>query len=261
MVTLEAGLTLRNSNFSVVLSHPKASRVVISVPQDTLMPNDFLGSFARRKRGIHGRDRHVWPIVHDCVRLALKRSMRIDTVRFLFPRAFIDANREAAGGPNFDDETLGQTAYDAPELSSVYETYHGEIARLIGRSCRRFGSEKILFVDMHGFGVQPERLAPRTYDLILGTASRTTISHGSVDRSFAGYMRERGYTVFLPEEQPVCSEGDPYSAGHTTRFYSRRFGVNAIQIEIARRFRVREGEADGKRLAADMAEFFIANYA
>jgi hypothetical protein len=123
-----------------------------------------------------------------------------------------------------------------------------------------FGADRILFIDLHGFGKQPAFAPHEGYDLILGTANRTTINHGEIDRLFAAFMRDKNYIVFLPTEKPIVSSGDPYSAGHITRLYAKRYGINTMQIEISPTFRNREAKELGEKLAADIAGFLCANY-
>lgn len=271
MLTLYPGLTVSNRNFTVVLSHQKPSRVIISVPHDCLIVNDFVNMFQARKSGPIVRDMYVWPIVNDIVWHSLRSEMKIDATRFLLSRAYVDANREREGELNLCPDTLGQTAFDDPNLAIVYEQYHGELEKLIRRSVHEHGTENILLLDMHGFSKQPsfvhdwggmDRYSP--FDLILGTASRMTIKHGEVDRQFASFMAKKDYAVFLPHEKPILLEGDPYSAGHITRLYAEKYGINAIQIEISSTCRRADINKDakerGQKLAKDIAEFLSVHY-
>lgn len=260
MLFVENGLTVSNENFCVTLEHSEPSRVIISVPHDGLISNDLTGLFDSRVKGIKGRDKHVWPIVQDIVLNAHACSVRIDAVRLLMPRAYVDGNREMSRMDNVDSETLGQTALDDFRLTSVYDHYHGEIARLIRRSIDAFGVDEVLLIDMHGFGKQPDIAPEGGFDLILGTANRATVPHGDIDKQLAYHLHGKGHETFLPDLEPVRSQGDPYSAGHTTRYYAREYGINAIQIETCLKFRSRDGEEHGKRLAQDLAEFFVFQY-
>ena len=260
MITLDSGLTITNSTFSIVLSHQEPARVILAVPHDGLIKNDFSDLFQERKHGWHGRDVHVWPIANDVVQKCLRLGTRVDAVRFLMARAYIDANRELPSDNNLDSDILGQTALEDRRLISVYRHYHRELCQLVERSITAFGAQRVLFVDLHGFGKQPGIAQPEGYDLILGTANRSSIHHGEVDRAFAKFIEERGYRVFLPGEKPIIPQGDPYSAGHTTRWYAGRYSINAIQIEVSSMFRKRENKEQGERLATDIAEFFSRNY-
>ncbi len=271
MNTSNSGLIIVNENFSVVLSHAKPSRVILSVPHDGLIANDFSGLFQERTCGPKVRDMYVWPIANDIVQNCLRLGMTVDAVRCLMSRTYVDVNREMSGESNLAPDTLGQTALDDPDLVTVYKQYYGELDRLIQASIREYGAENILLLDLHGFNKQPpfaddweiEDSGPDEWipwDLFLGTACRATINHGEVDRQFARAMWKRKYSVFLPKERPVFLNGDPYSAGHITRLYAGKYGINAMQIEIFSSFRQRESNERGRKLAADIAEFLSANY-
>lgn len=260
MITLQSGLTISNRNFSIVLSHQKPSRVIIAVPHDGLISNDLSGMFQARTFGVKGRDKHVWPIVNDIVKKSLESGIRIDAVRFLMPRAYVDANREMFNETNLDPDTLGQSALDDLLLVPTYQYYHTELGRLVKRSIKAFGVRKVIVIDMHGFGRQPKTAPSGGYDIIIGTANKETIRHGKIDCLFAEFMKGRGYSVFLPKRQPISPEGDHFSAGHTTRLYAKKHDINAMQIEIFSKFRRREGQKRGEKLAADMAEFFSKRY-
>lgn len=260
MFVLESGLSISTEKFSLVLSHQEPARVILAVPHDGFIANDLSGLFLARTHGIKGRDAHVWPIANDTVQNCLAGGTRVDAVRLLMPRAYVDGNRELPAESNLDPDTLGQTALDDARLRPVYKHYHGELCRLVERSIVAYGASRVLFIDLHGFGKQPSFAPPGGYGLILGTANRSTIHHGVVDREFARFMADRNHEVFLPGERPVRPQSDPYSAGHTTRWYAKRYGINAMQIETCPGYRRRENKVEGQKLAADMAEFFIANY-
>ena len=71
------------------------------------------------------------------------------------------------------------------------------------------------------------------------------------------YLKEQGYSVFIPTVNPVDGKTDDCFAGDfTTRHHSRTSEVNAIQIEVANRFR--EGEDAkilGPKLVKDLSDF------
>lgn len=216
--------------------------------------------FQTRASGVKGRDTHVWPVAKDIVQRSQELGVTVDAVRLLMARAYVDANREMDSEPNLTPDTIGQTALEDPLLISVYQTYHSELRRLVERSIQSFGDERILFIDLHGFGRQPKIAPPRGYDLILGTANRKTIRHGEVDRAFAKFMEELDYCVFLPGEHPVSQHGDPYSAGYTTCWYAEHYGINVIQLEVSSSFRKKENQSQGEKLTVDIAEFLSRFY-
>ncbi|MBP5993693.1 MAG: N-formylglutamate amidohydrolase [Candidatus Moranbacteria bacterium] len=274
MSASESGIKISNRDFSMVLSHQYPAKVIISVPHDGSIRDDFSGIF-RRSSGVTVRDMHVWLIVNDIIQRCLRFGTRVDATRFLMARTYVDVNRERLGEPNLCPDTLGQAAFDDPDLETVYGHYHSELVRLLDASVREYGAENVLFLDMHGFSKQPlsvhgqvaqnridENPIYASYDLILGTANRTTINHGEIDRQFEDFMTRKSYAVFLPKEKPISPEGDPYSAGHITRLYAKKYRINAIQVEIDARFRRSEQAREaGEKLAWDMAEFLSEHYA
>jgi len=204
--------------------------------------------------GVTVRDVCVWPIANDIAHRCLENGTFIDAVRLLMPRIYIDANRELPGRPNLSPDTLGETAVADQRLVPVYLHYYDEITRSLQRAIKKYGKENVLYLDMHGFSRQPTNAPTGGYDLILGTSSRSTIRHGEPDRALARFMEERGYRVFLPTEDPAADE--PFKAGHSTRWFAQEFDINAIQIEIAKHFRLqKEFTEKGKKLASDIAEF------
>jgi N-formylglutamate amidohydrolase len=258
MNTFHPGLSLSNRDFSLILSHQQPARVIISVPHDCLLSGDFSGLFQKRQCGTNVRDLYVWPIVADIVRICLDSETRVDAIRFLMSRAYIDANRALFQEENLNSNTSHETALDDQLLLPLYQNYHRELQQLLERSMREFGTENILLIDLHGFKKQPR--ASRHYDLILGTAHRETIRHGNIDSEFAEFMRQKSYEVFLPDRQPASPEGDLFSAGQIVRCYAEKYRINAMQVEVASIFREKDAEGRGQKLARDMAEFLSTYY-
>lgn len=259
MHTIHPGLVLSNRNFSMVLSHRCPSKVILSIPHDCLAAGDFSDFFQERQSGVMVRDLHAWPIANGVVHRSSLLDVRVDAIRFLVPRPYVDANRALIPEDNLDP-VCDESALDDPRLLSAYQGYHREIHRLIGRSVRKFGAENILLLDLHGFGRQPAIAPESGFDLILGTANRKTIHHGTVDIEIATFLRRRSYEVFLPDRNPVVSDGDPFDAGQITRLYAAKYGINAIQVEISQRFRRKESKERGEKLAVDIAEFLAERY-
>jgi len=256
---LTSGLSIINDNFSTVLSHATPARVIVAVPHDGLPKSTFSGWFQERTQGTTLHDLNVWSIAKRIVQHGMDLGVNIDAIRFLMSRLYVDANRALRVNENLDPDTMRYTALVDENLVQVYEHYHQESGRLVERAIAAHGVQNVLFIDLHGFARHPEIGPPEGYDLILGTANRATIPYGEVDRAFAACMEQRGYRVFLPGEQSVGPQGDPYNAGHTTRRYAKQYGANALQIEIARKFRGKDKEK-GVKLAQDMAEFFAQHY-
>lgn len=240
---IETGSYVIEMKHALVVFAPKeVSPVVMSIPHDCLPPHEFSGFFASRSRGFIGRDMHVWPIAKDIL-----ASVAMSAVRGLMPRTLIDYNR-----------TQDQ-AFDDARLAKAYLHYHASIERMLERVITEFGKEKALLIDLHGFTKQPFYAPEGGYDLILGTGNRASIVHGNIDEACAQYMSGLGYSVFLPREKkqnPV----EFYDGGFITRHYSEKFGINALQIEIASRFR-KEGAVElGQKLSQDFAGFIKSTF-
>ncbi|HSR88836.1 MAG TPA: N-formylglutamate amidohydrolase [Candidatus Udaeobacter sp.] len=241
-------------DFSWVFEFLPGSPVIMTVPHDRGFSHfDLLGFLEPRKDGVKGRDKHVWPIAKD-----IMSKFGINAVRGLFPRHFIDYNRSPQGINYYPlSQKKAQTAFDDESLQPIYDVYHEAVADLIMKSILKYGKERCLLIDLHGFTTQPPY---GDYDLIFGTGNRVTINNSSIDQLLADFFSARGYKVFLPLPASMGPLEDWYSADFTTRHYAQRFGIDAIQIEVAKRFRTEEGVDAGRRLSVDFAEFFRSNF-
>jgi len=217
------------------------SRALVTVPHDGVGEALFDPFVPKRHNGCIVRDCGVWPIVRDMIAEA-----PVNVVRGLLPRWYVDYNRDAA------------EAFESPHFAASHAQYHGAIFAQVKQVLRWFGAQELVAFDVHGFSNQPP-YAPRSgYDIVLGTGNRSTILHGNPDRALAEHLRACGYEVFLPEvavQNPRAGHIDYLNGGYTVHRIAREFGVNAIQIEIARRFRRRDAAAIGTRLSADLAAF------
>jgi N-formylglutamate amidohydrolase len=229
----------------------------MTVPHDGLIGNDFSGVFKERTKGWKGRDLHVWPIVNDILVQTGRDGFSLAAVRLLMARAYVDGNRRMSGGKDEPRTAVEDVAFEDPRLRSIYEKYHRLIATYLERSIALHGEYRTLLLDFHGFGRQPCFAPTPGFDVILGTANRTTVPYREVDRELAWHLERKGYSVFLPEEKSTVPGGNPYSAGYTTRYYSARYKVNAVQIEMAPWFRTQEDTVRRKELAKDMSEFLV----
>ncbi len=241
----------------MIFESKRLSPVLVSIPHDGLPFREFSGLFEPRKIGHRGRDLHVWPIAKDIL-----SSATVNAVRGLMPRTLIDYNRAWPCGINYYPLTQKEvhTALDDPRLYPAYFYYHASIDRILWTSIKKFGRNRCLLIDLHGFGKQPSSAPQGGYDLILGTGNRISIPHGDIDNRLAYFMTCRGYSVFLPKTTSVGLDGDPYSAEFTTRHHSEKHSINVIQVEIASRFRVQGVRELGQKLSADFAEFIRSNY-
>ena len=240
-----------DNNFTWVFKPVKKSPVIITVPHDVFSHSDLVGFFKARSAGVSGADKHVWPIVKDVL-----FNSRVNVVRGLFPRLFVDYNRSIDGNRYgiCASRKRVEPAFEDEKLKCIYDFYHQNVGKAIKEGIQQYGRRNCLLMDFHGFIKQP---LYGEYDLILGTGNRATVINSTVDIKFARFMSDKGYKIFLPAETSVSSTtGDDFSGDFTVWHYSKKFGIDAIQLEIAKKFRVFEGKDIGEKLASDIAEFF-----
>lgn len=209
-------------------------------------------------------------------------------LRALFPRAFIDANREpfeldqgmfadrlpdyvntgssrvAAGlGTIAKVVSSGQDIYPrkltfaeaAERIDSYYRPYHKALETLIVETKRRFGY--CVVVDCHsmpsiGGPLDPDAGRGRA-DFIIGDCFATTCAPyitDAIERTIGGF----GYAV---------ARNKPFAGGFTTRHYGQpRDGVHTVQIEINRALYMDElnisKNANFGRVAAQMTDVVAA---
>ena len=206
----------------------------------------------------------------------------------LFPRAFVDANREAfeLDPQMFEDALPPEANTNSPRVAAglgviarvvatgeeiygrklrfaealarierFWRPYHAMLASLIGETKRRFGH--CVLVDCHSMpsvGAPTERDAGRErVDVVLGDCRGSSCSPALVDLA-EGAFRRLGYAV---------ARNDPYSGGYVTQHYGRPGeSVHALQIEINRALYLDEASlARGpgfSRTVADMGSLVAA---
>ena len=204
-------------------------------------------------------------------------------LRALFPRAFVDPNREPYElDPSMFQEPLpdfansrsprvaaglgtvarivanGEQIYDARlpvsdamhRIERYYQPYHDALAALIAQTKDSFG--KCVLIDCHSMpstGGPMERDAGRQrVDFVLGDCHGTACAP-SLIQTVGETLRALGYTVV---------NNVPYAGGHTTRHYGKPDqDVHALQIEINRALYMDEERIERRpgiaRLAEDMA--------
>jgi N-formylglutamate amidohydrolase len=221
--------------------------VIITVPHDPISRiSDWQGFLQTREKGVvKGLEEYLWPIIRDII----LRTGRVSVVRGTFPRRLIDYNRSSydANGPALNDQ----------QLQHFYSNYHGIIEVFIERAMKVYGSNRCLLLDMHGFKKQPFKGV--NYDIILGTNHRKTIRFGiDVDKQLAFFLKRRGYSVYSPTEKKV--RGEKYTGAFTVTHYAEKYRINAIQIEIARKFRTKAGRDLGIKLSEDLTDFIDSNF-
>lgn len=199
-------------------------------------------------------------------------------LKALFPRAYLDVNREAFElDPEMFEDPLpayvntrsprvaaglgtiarvvahGQEIYSRPlsfaeaqlRIDRFYHPYHAALDRLIDETKRRFGA--CLVIDCHSMpsvGGLPgdRRTAP---DFVLGDCHGSACTAAVTDAA-EQWLADRGYRV---------SRNAPYAGGFTTRHYGRpRAGTHALQIEINRSLYMDEATMTRKPFLDDLAQ-------
>jgi N-formylglutamate amidohydrolase len=181
-------------------------------------------------------------------------------LKALFPRAFVDPNREpfeldpamfadplpayvntrsprvAAGlGTIARVVSSGEEIYRDKlsfaealrRVNELYRPYHAALGRLVETTRERFGLA--ILIDCHSMpsigGPLDEDAGRRRFDIVLGDCHGTSCTRELTDLVEA-FLQERGYRV---------ARNNPYAGGFTTRHYGApRRGVHALQIEINR---------------------------
>lgn len=201
-------------------------------------------------------------------------------LRALFPRAFVDANREPFeldpqmfedGLPDYVNTASprvaaglgtiarvvanGQNIYKAKLTASeglrrierLYRPYHAALRRLIERTRVRFGY--CLLVDCHSMpsiGVPSDLDAGRTrVDFVLGDCFGVACAP-VITAAAEGALKEMGYVV-------TCNT--PYAGGFTTRHYGRPLaGIHALQVEVNRALYMNEASFERKPQISELAD-------
>jgi len=191
-------------------------------------------------------------------------ALGVPLIRALFPRAFLDVNREAyeldpdmfsdalpsyvntrsprvAAGlgtiarvvANGEDIYRGKLRFAEAvrRVNRYYTPYHTALRALVEETRERFGHA--VLIDCHsmpspGLGDRDNRRA----DIVLGDCFGNSCAP-SVTESAERFLRGLGYTV---------NRNAPYAGGYTTRHYGRpRQGIHTLQIEISRDLYMDEG--------------------
>ncbi len=221
------------TSYTSVLSGKKPARIVCAVPHDGCSPEQFPNNYAKRTLGPTRNDEHAWTLAAFVREYAKELGSNIDLIRYLVPRAYVDANRGLTIEQNLGPRTKSQVALADSRLKDSYIEYHDIVRSHVQRSIEEYGSERVLFIDFHNFDGSTRIVPPQGYDVILGTAHRRTILHEPVDVRLALTLRRFRYRVFLPQVEEMPG-GDPFQGGHTTRLIARDLRVNCIQVEVYR---------------------------
>lgn len=208
----------------------------------------------------------------------------VPMVKALFPRSFVDPNREpyevdptmfdgpvpaqantrsprvAAGLGTvprvaFDGQPIYRRRLPVAELERriawYYRPYHAALVRLIEETQERFGH--CVLLDCHSMpSGSPGGGAPATagrVDFVLGDNHGAACA-GVLTQMAEAWLRQRGYRVV---------RNQPYAGGYTTQHYGAPGrGVHALQIEINRALYMDEvamtPHAGVEKLSRDLAE-------
>ena len=181
-------------------------------------------------------------------------------IRALFPRAYVDPNREPweLDPAMFEDALPSWVNVNSPRVAAglgtiakvvangeeiyggklrfadakarierCYRPYHAALAEAVGATHRRFG--RCVLIDCHSMpsvGGPQERDAGRDrVDFVLGDCFASTCAPAIVER-VERLLRAQGFVV---------ARNAPYAGGYVTQHYGRpSAGVHALQIEINR---------------------------
>ncbi|HWB00898.1 MAG TPA: N-formylglutamate amidohydrolase [Pirellulales bacterium] len=166
-------------------------------------------------------------------------------VRARFARKYCDVNRKA------------EDAYESPAAKAVYDAYHAALAEACRDVQRRWHGG--LLLDVHGQSTYPDQLIRGTNNglttsmLVERRGAEAYIGRGSL----LGLMQQAGYDV-LPPIDTTEAEPTRYSGGHIVKTYGshQAGGIDAIQFEFGRKYRVPASEAE--KSAKDLAKAIVA---
>jgi N-formylglutamate amidohydrolase len=265
----------RTQVFEILAPPVQTLPMVLASPHSgTSYPPDFLASskldaFSLRK----SEDSFVDEIFEAAPRLGAP------LIRALFPRAFLDANREAFElDPDMFADALppyvntrsprvaaglgtiakivanGEEIYRGKlrfaealgRVNRFYHPYHAALKRMVDQTRHRFGY--CLLLDCHSMpssGNPTETAAARSkVDFVLGDCYGSSCSPVVMETA-ERVLRQQGYAVI---------RNTPYAGGFTTRHYGRpRLGVQALQIEINRALYMEERTITRKPYIRELA--------
>ncbi len=184
-----------------------------------------------------GGDNQIMHVVADVL-----REYQANVIIGLLPRTFIDYNR-----------FVPEVAYVDKGLKPFYESYHQTISETIERLKKKWGL--VFLFDFHGFGKQP--IEGKEFDIILGTNGES--SPYKTDRFFFNSLKNE-YQIFCAGADGMSIiETNLYKGDTTNLFYYKKYGIDALLVEISSKFRSSKNTNSkelGKKLAKDLGLFF-----
>lgn len=199
-------------------------------------------------------------------------------LKALFPRAYVDPNREPyeLDPAMFEDDlpdfvnrasprvavglgTIARVVADGENIyrrklrfaeaeariETLYRPYHAALEGLVAETVARFGT--CVLVDAHSMpSGSAKGETPRSrVDVVLGDRLGSSC-HPAVTRTAERVLRQRGYAVAL---------NTPYAGGFTTRHYGRpEISRHCLQVEINRALYVDEKTLERKPFLAQLKE-------
>ena len=241
---------MKEENFTLVLEELDSS-ILITVPHGGM--NSRYGSwlecfFNKRVKSdieeenyidgekiVIGGDGQVLHIVSDIL-----KQKKVNLVAGLLPRSFVDYNR-----------FVPEVAYNDEKLKGFYDSYHQAISETIERLKEKW--DKVFLFDLHGFGKQP--IEGSEFDIILGTNGETSIY--KTDEALYKSLID-SYQIFSAGRDGLPAESDLYKGDTTNLFYSKKYNIDSMLVEIAPRFRHKkyvDSKVRGQLLSKDFGEF------
>lgn len=278
----------------VASQSPASDAVVIALPSDLRLPlvvasphsgRDYPQAFLDAARlDPHTLRRSEDGFVDEIFGRAPDRGAPL--LRALFPRAFLDVNREAyeLDPEMFADALPGWVNTRSPRVTAglgtiarivaqgkdiyrgklrfaeaververCYTPYHAALRRLVDETRAEFGH--VILLDAHSMPSQGAARTPggRAVDIVLGDCYGSACA-AAVTEAAEHWLIGRGYVV---------TRNTPYAGGFTTRHYGRPgAGVHALQLELSRALYMDEATLSPTRglgrLTEDMTEFVTA---
>jgi N-formylglutamate amidohydrolase len=278
----------------VASQSPASDAVAIALPADRRLPvvvasphsgRDYPSAFlAAAKLDPHTLRRSEDGFVDEIFGQVPERGVPL--LQALFPRAFLDVNREAyeLDPDMFADALPGWVNTRSPRVVAglgtiarivaqgkdiyrgklrfaeaververYYTPYHTALRRLVDETRAEFG--RAILLDAHSMPSQGASRTPggHAVDIVLGDCYGSACA-GAVTETAEQWLTGRGYAV---------TRNTPYAGGFTTRHYGRpRAGIHALQIELNRALYMEEATLlptrDLARLTADMTDFVAA---
>jgi|GEM_PF-3423804 len=237
-------LTVENVNSPVIITVPHGG---ISSNYGSWLENFFKPriksenpdlNYISGEKIVTGEDGRIMHVVMDIL-----NGYQTNIVAGLLPRRFVDYNR-----------FVPEVAYFDPKIKPFYDAYHISICNTIEKLMMYH--KKVVLFDMHGFGKQP--IEGMEFDIILGTNDGETSPNG-FDKLFFEVSEFYKYSIFSSGSNGLPKESDMYKGDTTNLFYHKKYGIDAILVEIAPRFRnseIYQSKFYGCKLSSDLALFF-----